>query len=134
MGAVGTVALTWRPRVAGVLTALTGAFIAWFQTGKALHAAHLTGYLVAGVAATAALGAVAMAGGLCAWRRRAWRTALVGAACALFPAHAYGWLVWTPLDGVAAVALLVSSRTEFDRAPRGAGSSGRRHPRARRLS
>lgn len=99
--------------MAGVLSILVGAFICQFQTGKAVQAHSLTWPLAIGVAVTDAIGVLAIVGGISAVRRKAWRLALAGAICAVFPPHFYGWLIWTPALGVVAIVLLVRSRDEF---------------------
>lgn len=104
---------TWRPTAAGVLSIITGAFICFFQSGKAIRADSLTWPLAVGTALTVALGLVAVLGGVSAVRRKAWRLALAGAICAVFPPHAYGKLIWTPVLGILAIAFVVSARNEF---------------------
>jgi hypothetical protein len=104
---------TWKPTVAGVLSIISGAFICQFQAGKAIRAQSFTWPLAVGTALTVALGLTAVLGGVCALRRRIWRLALAGAVCAVFPPHAYGSLVWTPILGVVSIMLLASSRGEF---------------------
>jgi len=59
------------------------------------------------------LGLIAMAGGISAIRRKAWRPALAGAACAIYPPHPWGYLIWTPVLGILAVVLVVLSKNEF---------------------
>jgi len=114
---------TWRPTAAGVLSIMTGAFICQFQLGKAIRAESLTWPRAIGTVLTVGLGLVALLGGVSAVKHKAWRLALAGAICALFPAHAYGYLIWTPLLGVLAVAFVVTSRNEF------ADAGGRSVPR-----
>jgi len=104
---------TWRPTAAGVLSIITGAYICQFQLGKAIRAESLTWPLAIGTVLTVGLGLVAVLGGVCAVKRKAWRLALAGAICSLFPAHDYGHLIWTPLLGVLAIAFVVTSRNEF---------------------
>jgi hypothetical protein len=98
------------------MSIITGAFICSFQLGKAIRADSLTWSLAIGTAFTVALGLVAVLGGVSAVKRKAWRLALVGAICALFPPHAYGELIWTPVLGILAIAFLTTSRSEFSRA------------------
>jgi len=104
---------TWRPTAAGVLSIITGVFICQFQLGKAMRAESLTWPAAIGTVLTVGLGLVAVFGGVSAVKRTAWRLALAGAICALFPAHAYGYLIWTPLLWVLATAFVVTSRNEF---------------------
>jgi hypothetical protein len=104
---------TWKPTAAGVLSIITGTFICQFQLGKAIRAHSLTWPIAIGTALTVALGLVAILGGISALKRKAWRLALAGAICALFPPHAYGRLVWTSALGVLAIAFLAISRNEF---------------------
>lgn len=104
---------TWRPTVAGVLSIFTGAFICQFQLGKVIRTHSLTWSLAIGTAVTVALGLVAVLGGVSALRRKAWRLALAGAICALFPPHAYGRLIWTSVLGIVATLLVATSRDEF---------------------
>ena len=115
---------TWKPVAAGVLSIIVGAFICWFQTGKAIRAHSLTWPLVIGVALTDVLGVVAILGGISALRRKAWRLALAGAICAVFPPHFYGRLIWTPVLGILAIVFVVRSRSEFSGAT-GTSSRGR---------
>jgi len=107
---------TWKPTVAGVLTIITGTFICQFQLGKVIRAHSLTWPLAIGTAITVALGLTAVLGGVSAVRRKAWRLALAGAVCALFPPHAYGRLIWTSVLGILSILLVATSRNEFSSA------------------
>jgi hypothetical protein len=98
---------TWKPVVAGTLTIITGAFTAWYRTAELIRA----GSMPLGIA----VGLIAIAGGVFAIWRKAWSLALAGAACAIAPAHPWGKLIWTPVLGILAVALVVLSKSEFKR-------------------
>jgi hypothetical protein len=96
---------TWKPAAAGILSILSGAFMVWYRSAELIR----IGSSPAGIG----LGLIALAGGIVATRRKAWGLALAGAACAIVPPHPWGELIWTPVLGVAAVVLVVLSRSEF---------------------
>jgi len=118
---VGQTAGTRRPTVAGVLCIVSGAFIAWFSTGRFIRSIPESGFLsqwhYLGLVAPV-IGLVAIGGGISATRRRAWGSAVAGGVCAVYPPHDYGWLIWTPLLGIVAVGLLMMSKAEFTPADR----------------
>jgi hypothetical protein len=64
---------------------------------------------------------IAIVGGIFAIRRTVWALALTGAICAIVPAHSWGYLTWTPILGMLAVAFLVSSTNEFAAPVEGGG-------------
>jgi hypothetical protein len=101
---------TWKPVAAGTVSIITGMFTAWYRTSELIR----VGSGPIGIA----IGLIAVAGGIFAIRRKAWGLALAGAACAVVPAHPWGALIWTPLLGIVAVALVVLSKNEFTRRKR----------------
>lgn len=96
---------TWKPTAAGVLSIISGAFMAWYHWGPNMHAALIP----VGIG----LGVIAIVGGIFAIRRRFWGLALVGALCAIVPPHPWGYLTWTPFLGLLAVAFVALSKNEF---------------------
>jgi hypothetical protein len=102
------ITITRKPIVAGVLTILSGSFIVWYRTNELIR----VGSNWVGIA----LGLIAVIGGIAAVRRRRWALALAGAICAIVPPHPWGKLIWTPVLGLVAVALLISAKGEFQRA------------------
>lgn len=113
---------TWRPVAAGILSIVTGAFTIWFSCGAiVLHERNLVG-LVLGIA----IGVAAVGGGILALQRKYWGLSVAGAACAIYPAHPWGSLTWTPALGVLAVVFLTLSRNEFS--GRGIVSRPSEHP------
>jgi hypothetical protein len=98
---------TWKPTAAGILSILTGAFSVYYRSGLIIRGQ--SGFGAVGIV----LGLIAIAGGISAIRRKAWRPALAGAACAIYPPHPWGYLIWTPVLGILAVVLVVLSKNEF---------------------
>jgi len=109
---------TWKPTVAGILSIVAGALgiivglvIATLGTigGGVLGALGLPfvgGLVVTATAVPLALSAVAIAGGVCALRRRTWGLALAGAICAL--------LIPPPFVlGVVAIIFVTIGKDEF---------------------
>jgi hypothetical protein len=96
---------TWKPTAAGILSIISGAFMAWYHWGP--HTPVET--IPLGIA----LGLIAIAGGIFAIRRKVWGLALAGAICAIVPAHPWGDLTWTPVLGILAALLVVGSKNEF---------------------
>jgi hypothetical protein len=103
---------TWKPTAAGVISVLCGAFTVFYRSGRLVRLA-MNWQGASLDALSIALGLAAVVGGLFAFKRRVWWLAVVGAACAIFPAHPWGIETVTPLLGLLAVALLVTSRNEF---------------------
>jgi hypothetical protein len=100
---------TWKPAAAGIASIITGTFIVWYRSGQLIRVGGLFGPVAI------ALGLIAVAGGVLAIRRKGWRLALAGAACAIYPPHPWGDLAWTPVLGILAVVLVVLSKNEFTR-------------------
>jgi hypothetical protein len=98
---------TWKPATAGILTIMAGAFIVWYRSGWLIRTGEAFNLI------PVALGLIAIAGGICATRRKVWGLALAGAACAIYPPHPWQDFSWTPILGIAALVLLALSRTEF---------------------
>jgi hypothetical protein len=98
---------TWKPTAAGILSIITGAFSVWYRSGLIIRGQ--SGFGAVGIV----LGLIAIAGGIFAIRRKAWGLALAGAACAIYPPHPWGYLIWTPALGILAVVFVTLSRNEF---------------------
>ena len=101
---------TWKPITAGILNIIAGAaglFFGVFAILRARHfervLAHLGRDFIGFVWVT--LGILAIAGGICALRRKNWGFALAGAICAIFLP---GWL-----PGILATVFLSISKNEF---------------------
>jgi len=90
-------ARTWKPTAAGILTISSGVF--GLIVGIVLVARRPL-FMVGLLAIMIAI--VAVAGGLCALKRRAWGLALAGSICSLFC-----WL------GIPAIILIALSKQEF---------------------
>jgi len=75
---------TWKPAAAGIASIITGTFIVWYRSGQLIRVGGLFGPVAI------ALGLIAVAGGVLAIRRKGWRLALAGAACAIYPPHPWG--------------------------------------------
>jgi hypothetical protein len=97
-----------EPTAAGILSIISGAFMAWYHWGP--HTPVET--IPLGIA----LGLIAIGGGIFAIRRKLWALALAGAICAIVPAHPWGDLTWTPVLGILAALLVVGSKNEFSTA------------------
>jgi hypothetical protein len=93
---------TWKPTAAGILSIISGAFMAWYHWGPNTRVETIPLGIV--------LGLIAIAGGIFAIRRKVWGLALAGAICAIVPAHPWGDLTWTPVLGILAALLVVGSR------------------------
>ena len=98
---------TWKPTAAGILSIATGVFTVYYRAGLSIRSGN--GFWAVGIP----LGIIAIAGGISALRRKAWRLALTGAACAVYPPHPWGYLIWTPALGILAVIFVALSRNEF---------------------
>jgi hypothetical protein len=96
---------TWKPTAAGILSIISGAFMAWYHWGPNTRVETIPLGIV--------LGLIAIAGGIFAIRRKVWGLALAGAICAIVPPHPWGELIWTPVLGIFAVVLVALSRNEF---------------------
>ena len=96
---------TWKPMAAGILSIISGAFMAWYHWGPNTP--------VETIPLGIGLGLIAIAGGIFAIGRKAWGLALAGAICAIVPAHPWGELTWTPVLGILSALLVVGSRNEF---------------------
>ncbi len=115
---------TWKPVTGGILSIVAGALDITFGLLLLLAGGALSGILTAngapplisflplpvlGVVATLlfVIGAVAIAGGSCAIRRKAWPLALAGGICALFPPQLM-------LLGVMSIVFVVLGKDEFE--------------------
>src|SRR5579862_5794473 len=98
---------TWKPTAAGILSIISGAFMAWYHWGPNTR--------VETIPLGIGIGLIAVAGGIYAIRRKVWGLALAGAICAIVPPHPWGELIWTPALGIVAIVFLVRSRNEFSR-------------------
>jgi hypothetical protein len=99
---------TWKPKVAGILSIVAGAFTAYYRTfGSFANHWHIY------QAFTSVIGLIAIAGGVFALKRQKWPLALIGAICAIYPPHPWQDFSWTPIVGVIAVVLLLKSKSEF---------------------
>jgi hypothetical protein len=93
----GGAAQTWKPTAAGTLTISAGVFgliVGIVLVGR-------SPLFIVGLPAIM-IGIVAVAGGLCAFKRRAWGLALAGSICSVFC-----WL------GIPAIILIALSKQEF---------------------
>jgi hypothetical protein len=93
----GGAAQTWKPTAAGTLTISAGVFgliVGIVLVGR-------SPLFIVGLPAIM-MGIVAVAGGLCALKRRAWGLALAGSICSVFC-----WL------GIPAIILIALSKQEF---------------------
>jgi hypothetical protein len=114
---------TWKSTTAGVLEIVAGAFQIVAGMAVVLIAGGVAGGLriaelprlallvplplIAGVGVPLlVLGAVALAGGISALRRKRWGLALAGGICALLPLHT--------LLGILAIVFVAMSREEFN--------------------
>lgn len=102
---------TWRPATAGILSIVAGAITMLMGAVIGLVGqviAALAGYTLVGAWAAASpflvLGAVSIAGGVFALRRRAWGMALAGAISALFP---------FVVPGVLSIVFVALAKEEF---------------------
>ena len=109
---------TWKPVAGGIMAIVSGSLNVLSTLAIMLYMyvpAGQTGITVlllnAGMLAVPLIvfGVVAIAGGICALRRRAWGFALTGSICAIISP---GMLV-----GIAATVLVALSRGEFGRTP-----------------
>lgn len=109
---------TWKPIAGGILAIIAGSLNVLMMLAFMLFMAvpgdqwgFFPMLLNIGLAAVLliVLGVVALAGGICALRRRAWGFALAGSICAIL---SVGMIL-----GVAATVLVALSRGEFGRAP-----------------
>jgi hypothetical protein len=91
----GGAAQTWKPTTAGSLTISAGIL------GLIVGSVLVTPLFMVGLVAIM-LGVVAVAGGLCALKRRAWGLALAGSICSI-----WCWL------GVPAIVFIALSKQEF---------------------
>ena len=109
---------TWKPTTAGILTIIAGVIAIVAET---IYITSGTFGIFAGIpfiessanpnGALFVTGAIAIAGGIFALRRRIWWLAIVGAICAMF------FAIWPVLvTGVISNILLALSRLEFKRA------------------
>jgi hypothetical protein len=105
---------TWKPTAAGIVSIISGAFMAWYHWGPNTP--------VATIPLGIGLGFIAIAGGIFAIRRKVWGLALAGAMCAVVPPHPWGELTWTPVLGILAALLVVGSKNEFSSAARTTGN------------
>ena len=102
---------TWMPMVAGILSIVAGGV--QIIAGIVIAAVGaLATFWIGGLGGIAgfpvvALGVVAIIGGICSLRRKAWGLALAGAICAVFIPHV------TAVVGILAVIFVASSRKEF---------------------
>jgi hypothetical protein len=102
---------TWKPTVAGILSIIAGAVSVLVGGGAFAKGEFVRrmmwhwGLEVVGAIALA-LGIVAIVGGICAIRRKAWGLALAGAICALFPPHVC-------VLGILALIFIGLSKAEF---------------------
>jgi hypothetical protein len=96
---------TWKPTAAGIMSIISGAFMAWYHWGPNTP--------VETIPLGIGLGLIAIAGGIFAIRRKVWGLALAGAICAIVPPHPWGELTWTPVLGILAALLVVGSKNEF---------------------
>jgi len=102
---------TWKPIAAGILSIISGTFMVWYRSSELIS----IGSSPVGIV----LGLIAISGGIFAIKRKVWVLALAGAICAIVPPHPWGFLIWTPVLGILAVAFVVSSKNEFSRASKG---------------
>lgn len=100
---------TWKPIVAGVVCIITGVFTTQYRI-VGIWSNH---WGVVGSSIAAAIGIIAIVGGIFMVMRQRWWLALAGAVCTVYPAHPWGDLIWTPVLGVLAIVLLWLSRNEF---------------------
>jgi len=115
---------TWKPLTGGVLSIVAGAFSVGCGLFLLLLGGALSGYLATQNASDLTflvpfpilgatslpffiLGALAIAGGAAAVRRRTWPLALAGAICALFPPQ-------IGILGVLAIVFIVMGKNEFN--------------------
>jgi hypothetical protein len=91
----GGAAQTWKPTIAGSLTIAAG--VLGLIVGTVLAMPLFMVGLVAII-----IGVVAVAGGLCALKRRAWGLALAGSICSI-----WCWL------GIPAIVFIALSKQEF---------------------
>jgi hypothetical protein len=98
---------TWKPIAAGILSIISGVFIVWYRSSELIS----VGSSPVGII----LGLIAIAGGIFAIRRKVWGLALTGAICAIVPPHPWGYLIWTPVLGILAIAFVALSKSEFGR-------------------
>jgi len=106
---------TWKPTAAGILSIMGGAFILAWGLGHVIKAEFVAGTLTHWQFGPffIVLGLIAIVGGIFAIRRQVWGLALAGAICAVFPAHPYGSLIWTPVLGILAIVFVALSKSEF---------------------
>ncbi len=109
---------TWKPVAGGIMAIVAGTLNVLVTLAAMLYMYVPAGqlgmtamFLNVGMLAVLLIvfGVVAIAGGICALRRRAWGLALAGSICAIF---SVGGLL-----GVAATVLVALSRGEFGRTP-----------------
>jgi predicted amidophosphoribosyltransferase len=91
----GEAAQTWRPTIAGSLAIAAGVL------GLIVGTVLVTPLFMVGLVAII-ISIVAVAGGLCALKRRAWGLALVGSICSIW--------CWV---GIPAIVFIVLSKQEF---------------------
>jgi hypothetical protein len=104
---------TWKPTAAGILSIISGAFMAWYHWGPNTRVETIPLGIV--------LGLIGITGGIFAIKRKVWGLALAGAICAIVPAHPWGDLTWTPVLGILVALLVVGSKNEFS------GSASKSH-------
>jgi hypothetical protein len=106
---------TWKPTAAGILSIISGLLFLSLGLGRIIRSGQSDGIAFQWPFDTVCivLGLIAIVGGIFAIRRQVWGLALAGTVCAVFPAHPYGSLIWTPILGILAILFVALSKNEF---------------------